>query len=288
MTQKHEILVGSHISTAGGLHLAIERGQSIGATAIQIFTKSNRQWNASKITDHEAQLFKDAWKVSTIQSIVVHAAYLINIGSKELETAKKSAKALLDEVRRCEQLGIKYLILHPGSHLGAGEEKGIEQIAHYLDEVLEQAQGHVTILLETMAGQGTNMGHSFEQLQSMRAQSKHKRHVGFCLDTCHVFCAGYNLATEADYEDMMKKFGSILGFEHLYAIHVNDSLKPHGSRLDRHAPLGEGKIPLNIFKLMMNDKRLVDVPKILETPSDPEMRLWAKEIKMLRGMVGGL
>jgi len=276
------ILVGSHISTAGGLHHAIERGESIDATAIQIFTKSNRQWFAKKITDDEAKLFKDAAKKSTIQKIVVHAAYLINIGGKD---TAKSVKALSDEVERCHQLNIKYLILHPGSHVGLGEEQSIEQIAKNLDIAIENSQGTVTILLETMAGQGTNIGYTFQQLAAIRGLCNHKQKIAFCLDTCHVFCAGYDISTEAGFNQMLEQFDTTLGLNHLKAIHVNDSQKGCSSRVDRHAPLGEGKIPLEIFKLMMNDKRLTNVPKILETPSDPEMNLWAKEIKLLKGMV---
>lgn len=283
MSQK--ILVGSHVSTAGGHHKAIERGESIGATAIQIFTKSNRTWFDKKITDADAELFKEAAKNSSIQCVVVHAGYLINIGSNKQEIEQKSVSALADEITRCKQLGIKYLILHPGSHTGAGEEVCLTQIASNLDKVLEKTDGGVTVLLETMAGQGTNMGYKFEQLNRIRSLSHHKKNIGFCLDTCHIFCAGYDISTEEGYKNTIKTFDSVLGLEHLHAIHVNDSLTKCNSRVDRHAPLGEGHIPLKIFELMMNDKHLVTVPKILETPSDDEMKLWAKEIKMLKAMV---
>lgn len=278
-------LVGSHVSTAGGFHKAIERGESIGCTAIQIFTKSNRTWHGKKITQEETKQFKDAVKKSSIESIVAHTGYLINVGSKNQTTAKKSTASLLDEIERCAQLGIKYLVVHPGSHVGAGEEVCIQQIAQNLDSALEQSDGNVTILLETMAGQGTNIGYTFDQLKKIRTLCKHKKNIAYCLDTCHVCSAGYDITTKKGYEETIKTFDQILGLKRLKAIHVNDSQKPCGSRVDRHAPLGEGIIPFTTFKLIMNDKRLVDIPKILETPSDADMKLWAKEIKQLKSFV---
>lgn len=286
MSRTKNILVGSHISIAGGLHKAIERGESIDCTVMQIFTKSNRIWFDKKISDAEAEQFKIAAKKSSIQSIVVHAGYLINIGSNKEKTEKLSTNALIDELNRCKQLGLKYLILHPGSHTGAGEEVCIQQIARNLDLVLEKSEGSVTILLETMAGQGTNIGYTFDHLEKIRSLTHHKKHIGFCLDMCHVFCAGYDIATEAGYKKTLHDFDAILGLEHLHAIHVNDSQTACNSRVDRHAPLGEGKIPIQTFKFLMNDKKLTHVPKILETPSDPQMHLWTEEIKLLKKFAG--
>ncbi len=275
-------LIGSHISTAGGLHNAIQRGTSIGATAIQIFTKSNRQWFEKKITDAEATLFKEAWANSPIKEIVVHAAYLINLGSNKAEVEEKSIKALTDEINRCAQLGIKYLVLHPGSHLGAGVDPCLKQIARNLDIVFEQASAGVMVLIETMAGQGSNVGFTFEQLHTVRSLTHHKTRVGFCLDTCHIFCAGYEINTKAGWDKTITNINSILGLEHVKAIHVNDSQTACGSNKDRHAPLGEGLIGLATFKQMILDERLIDIPKLLETPSDPAMLLWAKEIALLK------
>lgn len=283
MTQN--ILVGSHISTAGGLHKAIERGQSIGATAIQIFTKSNRQWFDKKITPEDAALFKDAWKASSIKEIVVHAAYLINLGSSNPEVEVKSIKALSDEMNRCAQLGIDYLVLHPGSHLGVGVEPCLEQIARNINTVLEASDNKVMILIETMAGQGSNVGFKFEQLHTLRNLVTEKKRVGFCVDTCHIFCAGYDIATTAGWQQTVDDIGNVLGFSHVKAIHVNDSQTPCGSNKDRHAPLGKGHIPLETFKYMMQDTRLVNIPKILETPSEPDMKLWATEIAILKSYV---
>ena len=281
----HDILVGSHVSAAGGHHKAIERGASIGATAIQIFTKSNRQWFDKKITDEEAALFRETWQASPIKEIVVHAAYLINLGSNKAEVEEKSVKALIDEINRCAQLGIKYLVLHPGSHLGAGIDPCLTQIAHNLDIVFATCAPGVMVLLETMAGQGSNVGFAFEQLATIRSSSHHKARIGYCVDTCHIFCAGFPIATEAGWDETMDQCDKILGLEHVKIIHVNDSMTPCGSNKDRHAPLGEGEIPLARFKQMMNDKRLVGIPKILETPSDPEMQLWQKEIALLKKYV---
>ena len=280
-------LVGSHISAAGGLHLAIERGVSIGATAMQIFTKSNRQWHEKKITETEATLFRKAWADSSIQDIIVHAAYLINIGSSKPDVEEKSIIGLIDEVSRCGQLGIKYLVLHPGSHLGAGVEPCLAQIARNLDIVLEKtAQYPATmVLLETMAGQGSNVGFTFEQLARVRELVTDSTRIGVCLDTCHIFCAGMDITSEAGWDLVIDQFDSVIGLSHLKAIHVNDSMTPCGSNKDRHAPLGTGTIPLATFKHLMNDKRLANIPKVLETPSDPEMHLWKKEIALLKSFV---
>ncbi len=285
MHNRTTTLVGSHISIAGSLERCVQRGQSIGCTAMQIFTKSNHVWFDKPISPATAEKFKTALAQSSIASVIVHCGYLVNIGSKEPEKAQQSTKSLLEEVRRCEQLGLHYLVIHPGAHVGSGVAPCITQIAKNLDYVLEQSNGTVTILLETMAGQGTTIGRSFEELQSIRDQAQHKNNIGFCLDTCHILAAGYDITTDQGYEDMITQFDTIIGLEHLKAIHVNDSKTPFNSHKDRHAPLGEGTIPLSTFKRMMNDPRLVDVPKVLETPSDPEMHLWAKEIAMLKAMI---
>ena len=285
MTARKPILVGSHISAAGELYKAIERAASIDCSVFQMFTKSNRSWFDKPITEQAAQQFKKTLAATpSIKSVVVHSSYLINIGSPEADKAEQSTKALLDEVHRCHQLGIKLLVLHPGSHLKSGEEGSIKRIAAALDTVLEQSE-EVSIVLETMAGQGTNLGYTFEQLAAIRQQATHKRRISFCLDTCHVFSAGYDITTPEGYEKTITAFDTIIGLEHLTAIHLNDSQKGLASKVDRHAPLGTGRIPLATFSLIMNDKRLAEIPKLLETPSDPDMKLWAAEIKLLRGMV---
>ncbi len=282
---KKEILVGSHISSAGELHLAFARGESIGCTVMQIFTKSSRQWFSKKIKDDEIETFKQSAKKSSIKIIVSHAGYLINIASSNKVTLHKSIKSLTDEIDRCESLGIPYLVLHPGSHVGAGEEKGIELIAQNIDIALDAVPGKTVILLENMAGQGTNLGYKFEQLQNIIDLCKNKKRLGVCFDTCHAFAAGYDISTHETYKETFRAFDKIIGLEKLKAIHINNSSGALGSKVDRHAPLDDGKIPLEAFKLIMNDKNLIDIPKILETPSDSEMKLWAKEIKVLKGLV---
>lgn len=284
---KKEILVGSHISSAGSLHLAFQRGQSINCSVMQIFTKSGRTWVAPKLSEDEIENFKDAAKKSTIITVVAHAGYLINIGSTKSDSVKKSIKSLISELERCELLNIPYLVLHPGSHLGAGQDVGLEQISKNLEIVFDAVPGKTIILLENMAGQGTNLGYKFEQLKQIidTCKSKYHKRLGVCFDTCHAFAAGYDLSCESGYHETFKLFDKIIGLEYLKAIHINDSYGDMGSKKDRHAPLGKGKIPLDFFKLIMNDKNLWDIPKILETPSDNEMKLWASEIKLLISMV---
>jgi len=277
------ILVGAHISIVGGLHKAIKRGEEIGCAAIQIFTKSARSWLAKKITSEEVDLFKKAWKSSAVSLVIVHAGYLINIGSCKKSFERKSVKSLLEELQRCELLGIPYLVLHPGAYVGWKEEECIAQIAKNLDEVLEKVNGKSKILLETMAGQGTNVGYTFEQLKKIRKLCKNKRRVGICFDTCHTFAAGYDISTPKGYKETMEHFDKVLGVGLLKVIHVNGSKRELESRKDRHENLGKGEIPLKTFELIMNDKRFFNVPKILETPIGREV--YEKEIKTLKKMV---
>lgn len=272
-------LIGSHISIAGGMHLAFERAESLGCTAFQIFTKSNRSWFAQPLTEEAIILFKQSWKASSVQYVMAHSSYLINIGSKNKETATKSTQSLKKEILRCKQLGIPHLVLHPGSHVGLGEEVCIQQIAENLDHALEENNGSVKILLETMAGQGTNIGYIFEHLANIRQLSHHKKQLGICFDTCHVFSAGYNISTTSGYEETINEFDQIIGLNHLHAIHINDSKTICGSRKDRHESLGKGKIPLATYKKIMQDKRIKNIPKILETP---EVDLYAEEIALLK------
>jgi deoxyribonuclease-4 len=282
-----EILIGSHISSAGSLHLAFQRGESIGCAVMQIFTKSSRMWGTSKIKDVEAEAFKQAAKSSTIKTVVAHTGYLINLGATNTITLKKSIKSLCDEIERCETLEIPYLVLHPGSHLGVGEERCMDQIVEKLEEALDYVPGKTMILLETMAGQGTNVGYKFEQIIYMidSCKSKYHKRLGVCLDTCHIFAAGYDISNKQEYEKTFKLFNKIVGHKHLQAIHINNSYGKLGSRIDRHAPIKEGAIPVETFKLIMNDKTLTNIPKILETPSDPEMKLWKQEIEFLKNLV---
>jgi len=266
---KQPLLLGAHISVAGGFEKAIERGESIGCTAIQIFTKSNRQWKAKPITDAEATTFKKACKRSNIiQSVGAHASYLINLGSPKADIAEKSVFALRDEILRCEQLGIPYLVVHPGSCLGTDEQECLERIAHNLDSAFQSTTGTTQVLLETMAGQGNVTCHQFEQIATIYKHTKNKKLLGVCLDTCHIFAAGYRFDTPEQYASLWKQFDTIIGRKLLKMIHLNDSQKELGSRVDRHEDIGKGKIGLQAFELLMNDPTLFDVPKILETPKE--------------------
>lgn len=267
MTKKHSLLLGAHMSIAGEISLAIDRGESIGCTAIQIFTKSNRQWHAKTITSDQAASFKKAYQDSSIQSVIVHAAYLINIGSPDQETEKKSIHALEIEINRCTDLGIPYIVLHPGSHSNTDEESCLARISANIDKLLSTTSD-CTILLETMAGQGSSVGHTFEQLAQIIKHSEHKRRIGVCFDTCHAFAAGYDFRTEKTYNLMWEQFDKIIGINKLKAMHINDSQKDLGSRVDRHADIGKGKIGLKAFELLLNDSRFFDIPKVLETPRD--------------------
>ena len=267
MKKQHSLLLGAHMSIADKIYLAIERGESIGCTAIQIFTKSNRQWNAKHLTDEEIIIFKNKWKQSSIQSIITHATYLINIGSPDKDIEKKSIDAVAMELERSASLGIPYLVLHPGSHSTTDEKLCIKQISKNLDMVLKH-NPTMTILLETMAGQGTNIGHTFEQLAEIMQQSSVKKQLGVCFDTCHAFAAGYDFRTEKTYNALWEQFDTIIGLDALKVIHLNDSKTPLGSRIDRHTDIGKGTIGLKAFELFINDPRFFDIPKILETPKE--------------------
>ena len=283
--KQHTLLLGAHISVSGGLYQAFSRGESIGCTTMQIFTKSNRQWACKPLTQEEITAFKQAWKNSFIQDIVVHAAYLINIASANPDVVNKSSRALKEELLRCEQLGIPYLVLHPGSNKTSPKQESLTQIAKQLDEVIESAPGKSMILLETMAGQGSNLCSQFEELAIVYKALKNKHRVGICFDTCHAFAAGYDMQTKEAYENVWKLFDQTIGLKLLKVIHVNDSKKELGSRVDRHEHIGEGKIGSEAFSLLFNDKRFFSIPKILETPKDDlseDLKNMQKIVSLLR------
>jgi deoxyribonuclease IV len=266
MKKERTLLLGAHMSISGGLHLAITRAESIECTAIQIFTKSNRQWHAKPLAQQDIDLFTKAWKESPlVKSIVVHASYLINIGSANKELEKKSLHALDIEFKRCAALGIPYLVLHPGSYTQQDEQSCILQISKNIDILLENNPDGM-LLLETMAGQGSQVGYTFEQLAEIIKHSHHKKRLGVCIDTCHLFAAGYDFSSEKGYHDVWHQIDKVIGREKIKAIHLNDSHKDLGSHVDRHADIGKGKIGLKGFELLLNDPHLFDIPKILETP----------------------
>ncbi len=283
--KKHTLLLGAHMSIAGGIDQAIHRGESIDCTTIQIFTKSNRQWFAKKLTEESIVAFKEAFKQSTtIKSVVAHASYLINLGSPNKETNKKSIKAVSEELQRCNLLEIPYLIIHPGSHLQSGEKLCLQKIADNLNTILSKDKGKTMILLENMAGQGTNIGYTFEHIAELYQQSAFKKKIGVCFDTCHAFAAGYDFRNEKAYEKMLKELDAILGLKLLKVIHINDSKKELGSRIDRHEDIGKGKLGLEAFRLIFNDKRFFDIPKILETPKD-DLRDDVRNMKIIKKLI---
>jgi deoxyribonuclease-4 len=283
MKERHSLLFGAHMSIAGEISRAIERGESIGCSAIQIFTKSNRQWHAKPLAEKDVEAFKQAWKNSSVQSIITHGSYLLNIGSPNEDLEKKSAQALHVEFQRCADLDIPYLVLHPGSHTNTDEESCLARISKNIDTLLTEI-GHGTILLETMAGQGSQVGYTFEQLAQIIKQSDHKKRIGVCFDTCHAFVAGYDFRTEKSYHLMWEQFDKILGINKIKAFHLNDSQKDIGSRVDRHADIGKGKMGLKPFELLFNDPVFFDVPKILETPRT-DLADYRKNMDILEGLL---
>jgi deoxyribonuclease IV len=266
MQHQKKLLLGAHMSIEGGLHKAIERGIETGCTTLQIFTKSNRQWHAKAISLEEIEKFKQAVTTSGINPIVAHASYLINLASPEEATRKKSIIALKKELEVCSQLNIPYLVLHPGSHVNQTTKEGVALISQGLDQALQESPGTTIIALETMAGQGSSVGSTFEELAEIYQLSEHKKRLGVCLDTCHIFSAGYDFTEKKVYEAMWSEFDKTIGLKRLKVIHVNDSKKELGSRVDRHETITKGKIGAEAFALLFNDARFFDVPKILETP----------------------
>lgn len=278
---KREVLIGGHISVAGGFASAVEAAESIDCTAIQIFTKSNRSWFGGKITEKERDEFQEALKNSNIKVVCAHTSYLINLASSNKSTAKKSTVALLKEMQRCEFLGIPFLIFHPGSHTGQGEDAGIEQIAKSLDYVVSHGTGDTKILLETTAGQGTSIGHRFEHLKEIMKLSGHSRKLGVCLDTCHVHVAGYDLGSSKKYEAMIDEFDRVVGINKIKVVHLNDTKFEVGSKRDRHENLCKGVIPVAVFRHLVKDERLAGAAKILETPKVGGLGTYAYEIDLV-------
>lgn len=281
------MLLGSHVSIAGGLHKALPLGEKIGCRVIQIFTKNANRWQAKPLHDPDITKFKEAWKASKIHSVVAHDSYLINLGTPKADLLQKSQQALRIELKRCEQLGIPYLVMHPGSHVGTGEEEGLHKVIQSFDLIHQQTQGYTTkILVETTAGQGTNLGYRFEHVANILEGVQHPERLGVCFDTCHVFAAGYELRTAEGYHQTLEAFDKIIGLKRLKVIHLNDSLKALGKRIDRHQGIGEGEIGLEGFSFLMNDSRLVSIPMILETPKgDDPVASDQKNLRILRSLV---
>lgn len=261
------MLLGAHESTAGGLAEAFARGESDGAEAVQIFVKSSRMWAARPLEAAEVDRFRgEAARSGLGVGLSVHASYLINLGCDEGDLRRKSIAAFADELRRCEALGVPYLVVHPGSH--ADPARGVRNVAAALDEAFAEAPGRCQVLLETAAGQGSALGRTFEELREMRDGVRASGRVAVCLDTCHVFAAGYDIASPKGYDDLFARFERVLGLDALRAFHLNDSKKPLGCRVDRHEHPGQGCIGAGAFRRLINDARFSSIPGYLELPPE--------------------
>lgn len=278
------------MSIAGGVEQALLRGQGVGCDTIQIFTKNNNQWRAKPLTDQEISSYHKNRVSARIWPVIAHTGYLINVACPKKSLYRKSLEALRIEVQRAATLQIPYLVMHPGSHLGAGESEGIKRVVEALEAVFDGIKDcPVLICLETTAGQGSNLGYRFEHLAAIRECVKSKERVGVCVDTCHIFAAGYEIRGREVYKQTMQQLDDVIGLELVKCIHLNDSQRELGSRVDRHAHIGQGYIGLEAFRLIVNDPRLRHVPMILETPKgDDSVAMDRHNLAVLRNLVKGL
>ncbi len=276
------------MSIAGGCHRAVEAAHALGCQTVQLFTKNNNQWRAPAFSDEQIVAFRQAIQATGISDPVAHTSYLINLASPDEVLWNKSIEAMLDEVRRCHELGIADLVVHPGAHMGSGEETGLRRVAQALGEIHGQSSGlGVTIDLETTAGQGSSLGHRFEHLQAILDLVHDAPRLGVCVDTCHIFAAGYSLDGPARYDETMMELDKTVGFGRVRVWHLNDSLREAGSRVDRHAGIGAGKMGLEPFRQLVNDLRFRHLPLILETPKGTEdgEDLDVRNLRVLRQLV---
>lgn len=262
-------LFGAHKSIAGGYHHALEEAAADKCDTVQLFTKNNNQWRAKDITEEDRRLFRQTLRRTRLKQPTAHDCYLINLASPDSELYQRSLEAFVVEMQRAEYLGLRYLVTHPGSPIDDDEETGLARIARALDEVHRRCPKFgVQILLETTAGQGSSLGHRFEHLAKILSLVAEPDRLGVCFDTCHVFAAGYALAPEVEYKRTMRNFDKLIGLKRLRVFHVNDSLKAFGSRVDRHAQIGQGHLGIEPFRLLVNDRRFRNRPMILETPKE--------------------
>lgn len=278
------IFIGAHTSAAGGVHRALLEGKQIGASTIQFFTSNQKQWKGRQFTPEDLAIWQSTLQETGLKHLMSHDSYLINLGCPNAENLEKSRKAFQEEVIRCIQLGVNYLNFHPGASLGEDVQKCLDCIIQSLLLIKPFVeQGKTRLLLEATAGQGSSVGHRFEHLAYIIQGVQEHIPIGVCIDTCHIFVAGYDIRTAEAWNQTLKEFDKIIGLSHLYAFHINDSVKDLGSRVDRHAEIGEGKIGWDSFKFLMTDPRTRHLPKYLETPGGPA--LWEKEIQKLKEFV---
>ncbi len=280
-------LLGAHMSVAGGHALAIDRATTFAMTACQIFTKNANQWNAKPIAPEAAESFRSRFAESDVAFVVAHDSYLINLATPDDALWERSVAAFGDELERCAQLGVPSLVTHPGAHMGSGVDAGIARVGEALNRLFdEQPDRDVTVLLETTAGQGTTLGRAFEELAGILALVEDQRRVAVCLDTCHIFAAGYDLRDAETYSATMQAFEEIIGLDRLQVFHLNDSRKGLGAKVDRHAHIGEGELGQEAFRLLLTDPRFADRPGILETPKDEDEQGDQRNMSLLRQLAG--
>ncbi|MCX7822496.1 MAG: deoxyribonuclease IV [Syntrophobacterales bacterium] len=282
-----QVRLGAHESIAGGFHRAIDRAKAVGCEVLQLFVKSSRSWHLKPISQDEVKLFKEKSLETAIYPVSGHASYLINLAAPQKELWRRSINALIVELERCEILGLPYLVLHPGSHLGAGEREGLKRVAKALGEVHRGTSGLTAkILLESTAGQGTALGHRFEHLGWLMENTPQGDRLGVCIDTCHIFASGYDIRTPEAYEATMAEFDRLVGFSHLRVIHFNDSKGGLGSHLDRHEHIGKGELGIEAFRHFINDSMLPeDISGILETPKGDDLHEDRENLSILRSLV---
>jgi len=276
--------IGAHVKTQGGVENAPLNADSIEATAFALFTKNQRQWVAKPLSEESIGKFREYCKDKGYEPsrILPHDSYLINLGNPDPKALEKSRAAFLDEMQRCEQLGLTMLNFHPGSHLNQiSEEESMDLIAASINQALAKTTG-VTAVIENTAGQGTNLGYTFEQIRYMIDRVEDKSRVGVCIDTCHAFTAGYDLKSRKGFEETFGEFDRVIGLEYLKGMHLNDSKKGLGTRVDRHEQIGKGMLGIEPFKWIMSDSRFDDIPLVLETPDEER---WAEEIQLLKGFI---
>lgn len=279
--------LGAHMSISGGLHLAIDRAVAAGCGVLQIFTRNSNQWKGKPVSEDDADLFRQKFAASGLHEVISHDIYLINLAAPPGETRDKSLAAFRDELETCARLGIAKIVMHPGSHLADTPQTGLERVVAAFDQLFEEVPHFGgRVLVETTAGQGTNLGRTFEELAAIINGSRFPDKFGVCFDTCHTFAAGYDTATEEGYRDTMEQFDRLIGLERLHCFHFNDSKKGLGSRVDRHEHIGQGALGLNPFRFILNDPRFEKIPKILETPKGDHEEMDGVNLELLRGLVG--
>ena len=280
------LLLGAHMSIGGGIHRAIERSRSIDCTAMQIFVKNNMQWFARPLLKEEIKAFLDHAQRKELHAAFAHANYLINLAATNPQFHANSIRSLSEELTRADQLELPFLVLHPGAHLGASEEAGLDKIVASIDRLFRKIPKVKTrIALETTAGQGSCLGHRFEQIAYIIENAREPERLGVCLDTAHVFAAGYDISSEAAIRKTFREFDRVIGLDRLAALHLNDSKTALGSRVDRHEHIGKGKIGLGAFRFIMRDRRLRKIPKVLETPKGKDLAEDVANLKTLRGLL---